>query len=145
MKLERIEDFEVWKRAESFCDAVNAILGRPAFVKDCKLRDQVLDASDSILANMSEGFDQPTDRSFAKFLYVSKGSTAETATRLRRARGRGYLSCEELEAFRKQAAEIGRMTTGLIKHLMKTPDRRRGLGTSDEQLTTNAPLPADDK
>jgi four helix bundle protein len=131
MKLEKIQDFKVWKKAETFCDAVNATLTRPAFVKDSKLHEQVLDASDSILSNMSEGFDQPTDRSFAKFLYTSKGSTAEIVTRLGRARRRGYITHEELLTFQKQGEEIGRMTTGLIKHLMQTPDRRRGLGTSN--------------
>jgi four helix bundle protein len=132
MKLGKIEDFEVWKKAESFCDAVNAILTRPKFVKDCRLHKQVLDASDSILSNMSEGFDQPTDRAFAKFLYVSKGSTSEILTRLTRARWRGYVTPEELVRLREQGQEIGRMITGLIKHLMKTPDRRRGLGVSDD-------------
>ena len=136
MRLERIEDFEVWKKAESFCDAVSAILTRRGFIKDSKLRQQLRDATDSILSNMSEGYDQPTDRAFAKFLYVSKGSASETVTRLGRARRRGYIAPEELQTFQKQGAEIGRMTTGLIKHLMKTPDRRRGLGLGspdDEQ------------
>jgi four helix bundle protein len=128
MKFEKIEDFGVWKKAESFCDAVSAILTRPEFVKDFDLRGQVQSASDSVLSNMSEGFQQPTDRAFAKFLYVSKASTAEIGTRLGRAQKRGYLTRAELAVFQRQAAEVARMTTGLIKHLMKSPGRRRGLG-----------------
>jgi four helix bundle protein len=138
MKIEKIQDFEVWKKAVAFSDAVSAILSRAPFVKDCQLREQIGDAIDSVTANMSEGFEQPTDRAFARFLYTSKGSAAEVSTRLTRAEGRGYLSREERARVVAQADEIGRMLAGLIKHLMKTPNRRRGLGrTSDERRTTN--------
>jgi four helix bundle protein len=130
MKLEKIEDFEVWKKAEGFWDAVNATLARPAFGKDFKLHDQVRDAIDSILSNFSEGFEQPTDRAFARYLYTSKGSTAETCTRLCLARKRGYVTESELRGFVQQGDEVRRMTAGLIKHLMKTPNRKRGLGQS---------------
>jgi four helix bundle protein len=131
MKLEKIEDFEVWKKAEAFCDAVNAVLMRPAFVKNIDLHGQVREAADSILSNMSEGFEQPTDRAFAKFLYVSKASAAEVRTRLARGHKRGLLTRLELVRLQKQGDEVARMTTGLIKHLLKTPDRRRGLGLPD--------------
>src|SRR5688500_10398346 len=79
------------------------------------------DALDSILANMSEGFEQPTDRGFAKYLYTSKASLAETCTRLGRASKRGMLSSAELRQIERHASEIARMTTGLITHLMETP------------------------
>jgi four helix bundle protein len=55
-------------------------------VADQRLRDQIRDASDSMLSNIAEGFEQPTDRAFARYLYISKGSTAELRTRLYRAR-----------------------------------------------------------
>jgi four helix bundle protein len=132
MKFARIEDFDVWKKAEAFCDAVNAILTRPPFVKDFDLRGQLQQASDSVLANMSEGFAQPTDRAFGRFLYVSKASNAEIRTRLTQAQKRGYLTGAELLSFHKQGDEVARMISGLIKHLSKTPDRRRGLGTTND-------------
>ena len=137
MKLDKIQDFEVWKKADAFSDAVTAILTRPAFGRNCKLLEQIEDALDSITANMSEGFEQSTDRGFAKYLFTAKGSTAETCARLARASRRGCLSKAELRTLEKQAEEICRMLTGLIKHLMKTPDRRRGLGAllNDVRLT----------
>jgi four helix bundle protein len=121
MKLARIEDFEVWKKAEAFCDAVNAILTRPPFVKDFDLRGQLQQASDSVLANMSEGFAQPTDRAFGKFLYVSKASNAEMRTRLAPAQKRGYLTGAELVSFHKQGDEVARMISGLDQASVKDP------------------------
>lgn len=132
MKLEKIEDFEVWKKAEAFSNAVIAILSRPAFAKNFKLLEQLNSAVDSILANMSEGFEQPTDRAFAKYLYTSKGSTAETCTRLGRAFRRGCVTEAELRTCQRQGSEVARMLTGLIKHLMKTPDRKRGIGRTND-------------
>jgi four helix bundle protein len=128
MTLQRIEDFEVWKRAMAFWVAVNAIVERPCFAQELRLRSQIKEAIDSILSNMSEGFEQPTDKAFAKYLYVSKGSTAETCTRLSRSLARGLIAEGEFTPLRDQGIEIRRLLTGLIKHLMKTPDRRRGLG-----------------
>ena len=131
MKLEKIEDFEVWKAADVFWLAVNAIVSKPSFGKEFDLRDQIKDAIDSILSNLSEGFEQPTDRGFARYVYYTKGSTAEACTRLRIARGRGFISADELRNLRAQGDEVRRLANGLIKYLMKTPDRRRGLGNAD--------------
>jgi four helix bundle protein len=142
MKLEKIEDFEVWKKAEAFWDAVNAILQRSCFGRNVNLRNQVEDAIDSILSNMSEGFEQPTDRGFAKYLYTSKASTAETCTRLDRSCKRQMLTPSELRAIKTQGEEVIRMTTGLIEHLMRTPDRRRGVQnqqTSDRRRRRRLP------
>jgi four helix bundle protein len=64
--------------------------------------EELQDASDSILSKMSEGFEQPTDRAFARFLYVSKASTAEVRTRLARAQKRGLLGRTELVLFKSK-------------------------------------------
>src|SRR5687768_404886 len=102
MKLERIQDFEVWKKAEAFADAVTAILRRPQFGKNYNLLRQIEEALESIAANMSEGFEQSTDRGFAKYLHISKGSTAETCARLAGARRRGCLTNGELRTLEVQ-------------------------------------------
>jgi four helix bundle protein len=108
-------------------------------VADQRLRDQIRDASDSMLSNIAEGFEQPTDRAFARYLYISKGSTAELRTRLYRARNRRYITEDEYKSRKALANEVGRMLTGLIKYLLKSDRKRRGLGkepsqSSDERL-----------
>jgi four helix bundle protein len=66
----RVEELQVWQRAREFGLAVNAIIEKPGLLRDRRLREQIVDAADSILSNISEGFEQPTDRSFVKYLYV---------------------------------------------------------------------------
>jgi four helix bundle protein len=126
---ERLEDLKVWQRAKEFWTAINEILDRPALQKDRRLRDQLSDAADSMVANISEGFEQPTDRAFARYLYISKASTAEARTRLSVAENRSYITDNEFKARDALGDEVARMTTGLIKYLIKSDRRDRGLGS----------------
>jgi four helix bundle protein len=126
---ERLEDLKVWQRAKEFWTAINEILDRPALQKDRRLRDQLSDAADSMVANISEGSEQPTDRAFARYLYISKASTAEARTRLSVAENRSYITDNEFKARDALGDEVARMTTGLIKYLIKSDRRDRGLGS----------------
>jgi four helix bundle protein len=126
---ERLEDLKVWQRAKEFWTAINEILDRPALQKDRRLRDQLSDAADSVVANICEGFEQPTDRAFARYLYISKASTAEAWTRLSLAENRSYITDNEFKARDALGDEVARITTGLIKYLIKSDRRDRGLGS----------------
>ena len=125
---QRVEDLKVWQRAQEFWVAVTAIINRSGFQRDRGLRDQVKDAADSILSNIAEGFEQPTDRAFAKYLYTAKASTAEVRKRLLMACHRGYITEEEFTSRNELGDEVARMTTGLIKYLVKSDRKDRGLG-----------------
>ena len=83
MQFEKVEDLKLWERADQFWVSVAKILERPCIRQRRKLYEQLSDAADSILSNIAEGFEQPTDRAFAKYLYTAKGSTAEVVTRLK--------------------------------------------------------------
>jgi four helix bundle protein len=99
------------------------------------LRDQVKDAADSILSNIAEGFEQPTDRAFARYLFISKASTAEVRKRLLMANHRGYITTEEFESRNELGDVVARMTTGLIKYLVKSDRKDRGLGPNPRPRT----------
>ena len=124
----QVEELKVWQRAREFWVAVNAILERPGVRARPKLQEQIKDATDSVISNIAEGFEQPTDRAFARYLYISKASTAEVRTRLLLACDRGYITDREFAACNELGDEVARMTTGLIKYLVKSDRRDRGLG-----------------
>jgi four helix bundle protein len=125
---QRVEDLKVWQRARELCVAVNAICDRAGFQRDRRLRDQLTDAVDSVMANIAEGFAQPTDRAFARDLFISKASNAEARTRLLLACDRGYITSDEFAAHKEISEEVARMITGLIKYLLRSDRRDRGLG-----------------
>src|SRR2546428_5033635 len=68
----KLEELPIHRNAVEFCCAVTALLDRPAFGRNRKLRDQIDSANDSILSNMSEGFEQPTDEAVEKYLFERK-------------------------------------------------------------------------
>ena len=121
-----VEELLVYQKALDAADAVSAILKRPGFQSDYKLRGQLADLSDAVPSLISDGFPQSTDRFFAQMLYRSKGESSETRTHLRIAKGRDYITAEECAGLSERYNEIEKMLTGLIRHLEKEDRRHRG-------------------
>jgi four helix bundle protein len=121
-----VEELLVYQKAIDAADAVSAILKRPCFQKDPKLRDQLADSTDAVPSLMADGFPQSTDRFFAQFLYRSKGESNETRTHLRVAKGRDYITQDELVELCERYNEIEKMLTGFIRHLEREDRRHRG-------------------
>jgi four helix bundle protein len=122
----KLEELPVHSKAMEFSVAVTALLGRPAFGKNRNLRDQIENANDSILSNMSEGFEQPTDRAVMKYLFDAKGSAAEVVTRLATAQRKGYVTLDEFRRCRTIGEEVQRMLGGWIKYLAQCDWKDRG-------------------
>jgi four helix bundle protein len=81
----KLEDLHIFNEAQKFCAAVTATLQRSRLPRNCNRYKQIVDANDSILSNMDEGFEQASDDGFANYLVYSKGSIAEVMRRLHRA------------------------------------------------------------
>jgi four helix bundle protein len=126
MRAKCVEELQVYQKAIAAADAVSAILTRPGFQKDFKLRGQLGDSSDAVPSLIADGFPQSTDRHFAQFLYRSRGESCETRTHLRVAKGRDYITEKELLELCDRYNEIEKMLTGLIRHLEEEDRRHRG-------------------
>ena len=122
----KLEDLPVFLKACELFVAVTALLDRPAFIKNQKHRTQIAEALDSVLSNMSEGYEQSTDAHLANYLYTSKGSVAEVITRLKSAQRRGWITGGECERCVALGEEVGRMLGGWIKYLARCDWRDRG-------------------
>ncbi len=116
----------MYQKALAVAHDVSAILKRPCFRRDPRLHDQLAASSDAVPSLMSEGFGQSTDRQFAQSLYRARSESKETRTHPTVARGRDYISDEELEGFSKRYNEIEKMTTGFIRHLQREDRKFRG-------------------
>ncbi|HVL69618.1 MAG TPA: four helix bundle protein [Vicinamibacterales bacterium] len=122
----KVDEFPVYARVSELAVAITAILNRPGMRRDLKLRAQISDAIDSVAANMEEGFEQGTDRAFAHYLTIAKGSVGEIIGHLRRASRKGYIQAEELSGLVARLEEIGRMLGGFIKYLERSDFKDRG-------------------
>jgi four helix bundle protein len=119
-----VEELQVWQRAEGLARAVFAITEAPAFLRHPRLADHVNESAASILANIAEGFGQGSDRGFAKFLAIARGSCNELRSHLAIAAIRRCLAEDRRSELHAAAEEISRMLTGLERYLLRS-DRRR--------------------
>ena len=122
----RVEDLPIFQRATEFCDAVIAILDRPAFHRNRRARDQISEACDSITSNMREGFEQPTDDTFSRYLFISKGALGEVHSRLASGQRKRYITPNELTTHTAAGQILGKMLGGFIKYLAKSGFKDRG-------------------
>jgi four helix bundle protein len=121
-----VEELFVYQKALAAADEISAILKRPGFEKDIRLRSQLGASSERVASLIAEGFSQKTDRHFAQYLYLSRGSSSETRTQLRVAKGRDHITVEQLTDASERYNEIERMLTGLVQHLQRENRRLRG-------------------
>ena len=70
----QVNELPLYKVIEDFSAEVSALLSKPGWRRNFQLRDQIERATDSIAANMDEGFEQGTDRAFARYVTISKSS-----------------------------------------------------------------------
>jgi len=133
VKAKSLEELQVYQRSLELAMAVTAILRRSGFEQDLRLRDQVRDASDSVVANIAEGFMQAADRAFARYLFIARGSAGELHARIHLAHQRAYITSEDLRHTLDLVGHVLRMLTALIKYLRHANRRDRGLGRHTER------------
>ena len=77
------------------------------------LTDQLRRAVVSIPSNIAEGSGRASNRDYAHFLAIARGSLYETLTQLQIAQDLGYIN--EYDSCNDLAQEIGRILTSLMK------------------------------
>jgi len=82
-KIERVEDIEAWQMARELVADIYKCSRDGSFRRDPSLRDQLRRAAISVPANVAEGFGRKTNKDFANFLYIAKGSATEVISPLR--------------------------------------------------------------
>lgn len=118
-KVRRFEDLICWQKARILANMIHGLTRHPEFSKDFKLRDQILDASGSVMHNIAEGCDSGTDPEFIRFLKMARRSGSEVQSELYLALDRKYITETELKQAYDQADEAKRLINGLIAYLRK--------------------------
>jgi len=115
------EDLEVWKRSVAFAKAVIDLAGViETDRKHYRLIEQLESASTSIALNIAEGKGRYSKKEFIQFLYIARGSLFETITLLVIFYEKGWINHSQLENFKNEAGEIGKMISGLISSIKKS-------------------------
>ena len=112
-----VEELQVYQKALAATADISALIQRPSFMRDPRLRDQLGSSSERVASLIAEGFEQSTDRHFAQYCYRSRGSCRETRTQLVVGVQRRHLSESERVVTDVKFEEVAKMLTGLIAHL----------------------------
>lgn len=89
--IRRFEDIEAWLKCRELVREMYRISRAGPFSKDYALRDQICRAAVSSMSNIAEGFSRNSDRDFAHFLDIAKGSVLEVQSLLYVASDLGYI------------------------------------------------------
>jgi four helix bundle protein len=113
------ERLDVWKKAIEFVVAIYRTTD--SFPPDERfgLTSQLRRAAVSIPANIAEGAGRKSQKEFSYFLSNAQGSASEVETELLIASRLNYLAEPKYLALRASLDDIGRMLTGLCRHLLK--------------------------
>jgi four helix bundle protein len=131
-KVRRFEDLICWQKARKLANSIHGLTRHPEFIKDFRLRDQILDAAGSVMHNIAEGCDSGTDREFIRFLKMARRSGSEVQSELYLALDRKYITEAKLTQAYEQADETKKVINGLIAYLRKNA-QNTGMRISEYQ------------
>mgnify|MGYP001041147436 CR=1 FL=1 len=121
MKIEKFEDIQAWQKARNLVTEVYKVTTEnKEFSKDFSLRDQIRRASVSVMSNIAEGFSRQTDKQFAQFLGIAKGSASEVQSQLYVALDLRHISKATFKELYKLTDETIRLISGFTKYLKES-------------------------
>ena len=103
----------VWQKSMQFSKVVYSLVKLIPEIEKDALSDQIRRAVASIPSNIAEGCGRATNRDYAHFLSIARGSLYETMTQLELAQSLGYVG--SINDAERLAIEISRMLTSLMK------------------------------
>jgi four helix bundle protein len=101
-------DLLVWQRARVWSKQIFEKTEKDQFSRDYRLVSQINDSSESIMANITEGFGRGTQGEFITFLGYAIASLNETQSHLCAAYDRRYLTKTDLALSSTKAPKSGR-------------------------------------
>lgn len=125
MRAEKLEDLLIYTKALQCIDAVAQLLKRPKLIRDFDLHKQLCESTGKIPGYIGEGFGQGTDRHFAHYLVIARGSALETRGHLATAQQREYISRDEEIAVSGLYQDLADMLSGFIAYLRRSDRRDR--------------------
>ena len=108
----------MWQRARAWSKAIFERTESERFSRDLRLVTQVNDSSESVMANIAEGFGRGTQGEFVMFLGYSIGSLNETQSHLCAAYDRQYIDRETFAKLFQEGTEIRKMIVSFVRSMV---------------------------
>jgi len=117
--IKQFEDIQAWQQARELVREVYKTCAEGRLSRDFGLRDQLCRAAVSSMSNIAEGFAKKSDRDFAHFLDIARGSVTEVQSLLYVALDVGYLEKSEFDTLRQMTEKTASLISGLTSYLRK--------------------------
>lgn len=117
--IKRFEDIQAWQQARELVRETYFTCAAGRLSKDFALRGQLCRAAVSSMSNVAEGFSRPSEKDFAHFLDMARGSVLEVQSLLYVALDVGYIEKDEFERLYKLADETVSLIGGLASYLRR--------------------------
>ena len=113
-------DLVVWQKAMEVAKQVYLLVKGLPKEEIYALSDQMRRAAVSIPSNIAEGNARNSDKEYAQFLSIARGSKAELETQLLLCKEIGYLTQTEIQPLLVLLKEIGKMISVMIRKLQNS-------------------------
>lgn len=110
-----LNDVRAYKLSFNLANKVWAVFSVLDYFNRNTLSDQIVRSTDSISANIAEGFGRFNKKDKIKFYYYSRASVLESLDWLEKAKVRKLISLDNYQEFFKEFTELPQEINGLIK------------------------------
>jgi len=124
----RFEDLDAWKRARELVNGVYSLCRDSGVAKDFGLRDQVQRAAVSVMSNIAEGFERTGLAEKIHFYNIARASCGEVRSLLYVVGDNFGDSAGKTAELRSLAADVGRLSSGLIGSTQRRSIAKAGAG-----------------
>jgi len=133
---DRFENLIAWQRAHELHVEVWRATNGPPASRDLRFRDQIRDASESAERNVAEGFGRFNPGQFAHFLDISRASTLETKTLLKKGLDVGYWNMEQSSRL-DSLADRALQSIAKFQRYLRSPQAKRNAARRYRQNDPN--------
>ena len=116
MNYQRFTDIEAYTIAYSLSNEVWKIVIQWNYLAQKTIGAQFIDATDSISANIAEGFGRYFKKNKIKFYYYARGSSPECIDWLEKSRNRKLINLEQYECIKIELEKLPGLINSLIKY-----------------------------
>ena len=124
MGVRHFTELRCWQQSSELKRRMYALCARSPACHDGDFCHQARRAAASGPRNLSEGFSRFNHREFHQFARIARGSLGEMQDTLIDARDRGHVNETEFEELWTLSEDAINSTTGLMKYLFESKDRR---------------------
>ena len=112
-----LDDFQTWQKSRIVNKLVASVVNKPEFQNNLKLKNQVINSSMSVMANLAEGLGRQGNAEFIQFLSIAKASSAELRSHIQCACDFGLITDEKGSEINSLANEVEAMIATLMRKI----------------------------